>query len=58
VLAKTPLLEKLSIKNTRVSDLSPLKGLRSLQKLWISGSLVKDISPVSGMPKLKIIQDP
>ena len=47
-------LELLQIKKTRVSDLSPLKGIRTLKHIYIEGSLVKDISPVQGIPGLKI----
>jgi internalin A len=46
----------LSIQNTRIADLGPLRGLTKLKKLYIAGSLVKDISPVQGIPGLKIFQ--
>jgi internalin A len=56
-LAKLTNLEILLIKNTRVSDISPLKGLHKLKHLYIEGSLVRDISPLSGLTTLKIHQE-
>jgi internalin A len=44
----------LLLKRTRISDISPLRGLRKLKHLYIEGSLVQDTSPVQGIPGLKV----
>jgi len=49
-------LEELSIQNTPVANLAPLRALTHLKKLYIAGSLVQDISPVQGIAGLKIFQ--
>ena len=44
----------ISIKRTKVSDVSPLKDLTKLKHLYIEGSLVKDVSALKGIAGLKI----
>ena len=46
--------EVLLVKRTRVSDLSPLRGLTKLKHLYIEGSLVKDTTPLAALRGLKI----
>jgi hypothetical protein len=42
-------LEALSVAHSRVTDLSPLRGM-PLQLLWWVGTAVSDLSPLKGMP--------
>ena len=48
-LAGCKRLESLNIKDTRVSDLSPLRGMK-LKRLWCHLTQVSDLSPLQGMP--------
>ncbi len=48
-------LKELDLKNTRVSDLTPLKGLPNLKKLELQFSKVTDLTPLKGLPNLRFL---
>lgn len=48
-------LERLRLRNSTVSDLSPLSGLSSLRSVWIVDSPVKSIEPLSGLTDLAVL---
>ena len=45
-------LEKLDLENTKVTDLTPLKGLPRLRDLELGGTKVTDLTPLKGLPNL------
>ena len=52
-------LERLSIKKTRVQNLAPIAGIRTLKFLYIADSAVSDISPVQPLISggMKLVHD-
>ena len=48
-------LANLYIERTKVSDLTPLKGMQ-LNELWMDGTPVADLSPLRGMQHLSILK--
>ena len=42
-----------SLSNTKVTDLSPLSGLSSLNELALDGTKVSDLSPLANLSKLE-----
>ena len=48
-------MQSLSLSDTQVADLGPLKGLTALQTLNLSGTKVVDLGPVQDLPNLKAI---
>ena len=52
-----PKLWRLTLNNTKVSDLTPLKTATSLRYLYISGTDVTDISPLQGLALREITLD-
>jgi hypothetical protein len=49
-------LKLLNITETKVSDLSPLKGM-PLETLWMEKTLVTDLSPLKDLPLKRIACD-
>jgi hypothetical protein len=52
-------LERLSIKKSRVQNLAPVAGIKTLKFLYIAESMVTDISPVSPLVSggMKLVQN-
>jgi len=50
-----PHLHNLSIRDTRVSDLSPLADLKVLRQLNITNTYVEDIGPLSNLKSLQVL---
>ncbi len=52
------MITSLDVQETPVSDLSPLKELRSLERLNIAGSNVTDLRPLAGLRLTRLIFTP
>ena len=48
-------LEHLDLRNTQVSDLSPLAGLTNLRYLYLSRTQVSDLRPLAGLTRLRYL---
>jgi len=48
-------LEELDLQNTKVTDLTPLKGLPKLETLGLENTRVTDLAPLKGLPKLEYL---
>lgn len=51
-LVNAPHLEKLSVSNSRIEDISPLGSLRGLKELFLDDTNVRDVSCLRGLPRL------
>jgi Leucine-rich repeat (LRR) protein len=49
-------LERLSIRDTPVVDLSPLKNLKKLRFVYIEGAPIADTNVLNGISGLKIVR--
>ena len=49
-------LQHLFLNDTRVTDLTPLAGLKELEVLLISNTQVSDLSPLAGLKNLRTLQ--
>ena len=43
------------VNSNRISDLSPLSGLDSLERLYLSENRISDLSPLSGLTSLEVL---
>ena len=48
-------LNRLSLKENQISELSPIAGLTGLQKLWLNDNPVSDLSPLKSLTNLTLL---
>jgi len=48
-------LERLNLRNTGVTDLTPIAGLTGLERLYLCNTGVTDLAPIAGLIGLKYL---